>query len=75
VIVNVESEATAYESDVREALNAGAQIYLIKPIDPDELHRAIAKLTLASSAKAVEAQQAEIAAIREELAIRRMENA
>jgi len=67
--------AAAYEWDVREALVAGAQIYITKPSDPDELERAVAGLSLAASAMASEARLAEIAAVKEELAIRSMENA
>src|SRR5215475_287303 len=65
----------AYRSDAREALMAGAEIYITKPSDPDELERAVAGLSLAASAMASEARLAEIAAVREELAVRSMENA
>ena len=67
--------AAAYARDVQEALTAGAQIYLTKPSDPRELERAVAQLTLASGAMAIEARLAEIAAVREELAMRYRENA
>jgi len=59
----------AYESDVREALTAGAQLYITKPCGPHELDRAVARLILAASAMAVEARLAAINAVREELAI------
>jgi len=65
----------AYESDVREGLTAGAQIYITKPSDPRELEREVARLTLDASAMVNEARLAEIAAIREELANRSRENA
>jgi len=67
--------AVAHESDVREAFAAGAQIYITKPNIPCELEWAVARLTLASSKMAFEARLAEIAAVREELAIQFRENA
>src|SRR5215475_6607723 len=67
--------AAAFESDVREALAAGAQIYLTKPSAPDELEWAVKRLTLAASAMAFEARLAELAAVREELSTRSRENA
>ena len=36
--------AAAYERDIEEALRAGAQDYLVKPVIPDELMRAVAQL-------------------------------
>jgi DNA-binding response OmpR family regulator len=36
--------AAAYESDIQEALNVGAQRYLTKPTDPDLLLQAIREL-------------------------------
>src|SRR5262249_38410677 len=63
------------ESDVREGLTVGAQIYITKPSSPDVIEWAVARLTIDASAKAFEARQAEIAAIREELATRFGENA
>ena len=65
----------AYESDVREALSAGAQIYITKPADPKELELAVARLSLAASTMVIEARKAEIAAIREELSTQFRENA
>ena len=67
--------AATSESDKLEALAAGAHIYLTKPRAPYELERAVARLTIASSEMASEARLAEIAAVREELAIRFSENA
>jgi DNA-binding response OmpR family regulator len=56
-------------------LRAGAQDYLVKPIIPDELRQAVARLISAASETVFEARRAERAAIREELAIRQTENA
>jgi DNA-binding response OmpR family regulator len=58
------------ESDVREGLIAGAQIYIAEPSSPDVIAWAVARLTLDASAKAFEARLAAISAVREELAIR-----
>jgi DNA-binding response OmpR family regulator len=55
-------------------LRAGAQDYLVKPIFPDELKQAVARLISAATENDFEARRAETAAIREELAIRRTEN-
>ena len=57
----------AFESDVREALTAGAQIYLTKPSTPDELEWAVALLISIASGQDFEARPT---AVREELAIR-----
>jgi DNA-binding response OmpR family regulator len=65
--------AAAYDRDKEEALRAGAQDYLAKPVIPDELKQAVARLISAARETAFEARRAEIAAIREEVAIRRME--
>ena len=67
--------AAAYARDIREATRAGAQAYLVKPVSFVEFTRAVAQLISAPSETAFEARRAEIAAIREELAIRQMENA
>jgi len=67
--------AAAYECDVQEALNAGAQVYITKPSHLDELQWAVARLTAAAHGMAFEAHLAELAAIREELGIRFRENA
>jgi len=66
--------AAAYAKDVQEGLLAGAQAYIVKPIIPDELRQAVARLISAPLETAIEARRAESAAIREELAIRRTEN-
>jgi len=62
--------AAAYERDIQEALRAGAQAYLVKPVRPDDLEHAVLGLTSPVSGRGSEAWRAEIAAIREELAIR-----
>jgi DNA-binding response OmpR family regulator len=36
--------AAAYDRDIEEALRAGAQDYLVKPVVPDELMHAVAQL-------------------------------
>jgi DNA-binding response OmpR family regulator len=36
--------AAAYERDIEEAIRAGAQDYLVKPIIPNELRQAVAQL-------------------------------
>jgi len=66
--------ATAYVRDIREAILAGAGDYLIKPVIPDELRQAVAKLISVPPETAIEARRAESAAIREELAIQLTEN-
>src|SRR5262249_15018375 len=67
--------AAAYEYDIQEALRAGAQDYIVKPVTPDELRRAASLLISSASETAIEARRVELAAILEELAIRQMENA
>ena len=66
--------AAACERDLEDALRAGAQDYLIKPVIPDELMQAVSLLISVPPEMAFEARRAETAAIREELAIRHMEN-
>jgi DNA-binding response OmpR family regulator len=67
--------AAAYARDIEDALRAGAQDYLIKPVNPDELMQAASRQISAASERAFEARLAEIAVIREELAIQRAANA
>jgi DNA-binding response OmpR family regulator len=67
--------AAAYARDIEDALRAGAQDYLVKPVIPDELRQAVARLISAASETVFDARRAERAAIREELAIRQTENA
>ncbi len=62
--------AAAYEYDIQEALRSGAQTYLVKPVKPQDLEQAVAKLTSPVVERDFEAWQAEMAAVREELAIR-----
>jgi response regulator RpfG family c-di-GMP phosphodiesterase len=59
----------------RPTRRSGAQAYLVKPVKPEEIEQAVAKLTSPLSAKDSEAWSAEIAVVREELAIRYRENA
>jgi len=66
--------ATAYVRDIREAIRAGARGYLVKPVIPDELRQAVARLISATPETVIEARRAESAAIREELATRHTEN-
>jgi DNA-binding response OmpR family regulator len=67
--------ALGYARDIREAMRAGAQEYLVKPVFLDEFRQAVARLLSSTHEKVFEARMAEIAAVREELAIRRTENA
>ena len=67
--------AAASTRDIREVMRAGAQEYLIKPVIPDTFKQAVARLLSSTHEKAFEARRAEIAAVREELAIRQAENA
>jgi len=62
--------AAAYERDIQEALRSGAQGYLVKPVKTNDLEEAVAKLTSPVDGRDFEAWQAEMAAVREELAIR-----
>lgn len=39
--------AAAYARDIREAMRAGAQAYIVKPVFPNELGRAVAQLIYA----------------------------
>jgi len=67
--------AAGFARDTVEALRAGAQGYLVKPVRFGELRQAVTQLISGAGEKDFEARRAEIAAIREELAIRRLENA
>ena len=62
--------AAAYEYDIQEALRSGAQAYLVKPVKPDDIEQAVARLTSPVVERDFKAWQAEMAAVREELAIR-----
>ena len=65
--------AAACERDTENALREGALDYLIKPVIPAELMQAVSRLISAAGETVFEARRAEVAAIREELAIRHME--
>ena len=67
--------AMASALDMHAAFSAGAQTCLVKPSGFDELARTVARLINVPPGTAIEARHAEVAAIREELAIRRMETA
>jgi len=67
--------AAANQRDIEECLRAGAQAYLVKPIVPDELRQTVSRLDSIARAAVPEAQRVEIAAIREALAISRLESA
>ena len=67
--------AAAYTREIREAVRAGAQEYLVKPVSSDDLKQAVAQLTFIGGQRDFEARLAELAAVREELAIRQAENA
>jgi CheY-like chemotaxis protein len=43
--------AAAYDHDIKEALRSGAQAYLVKPVELDDLERAVARLTSACRRK------------------------
>jgi DNA-binding response OmpR family regulator len=65
----------AYERDRQEALIAGAHAYLVKPIAPSKVEQTVTELLIAAEGRAIEARRAELAALRDELRIRRLENA
>jgi DNA-binding response OmpR family regulator len=67
--------AAAYERDIQEALRSGVSAYLVKPVKSDDLELMVSKLTSPAAGVDFEAWQAEIAAVREELAIRYNEQA
>jgi DNA-binding response OmpR family regulator len=66
--------APAYERDIQDALRAGAQDYLVKPVIPYELMQAVSRLISAAGEMFIDARREERAAIQEELAIRQSEN-
>jgi DNA-binding response OmpR family regulator len=66
--------AAAYQRDIEEAMRSGAQACLVKPVNLDDLEQAVAKLTSPVGGRDSEAWRAEIAAVREELAVRYMED-
>ena len=67
--------ACGYAPDIRKAMRAGAQEYLVKPVSFGDLRQAVARLLSVAREKVFEARRAEIAVIRQELTIRQTENA
>jgi response regulator RpfG family c-di-GMP phosphodiesterase len=67
--------AAAYTREIREAVRAGAQEYLVKPVSSDDLKQVVARLTSVPPETAFEARRAESAAILEEFGNRQAENA
>src|SRR5262249_51876039 len=67
--------AAAYARDIEDGLRAGAQGYLVKPVDSKKLKQAVSEQLSLIRERDFQARQAEIAAIQAELAIRQMENA
>ena len=67
--------ACAYPRDLQAAFSAGAQEYFVKPVSFADLTEAVSRLISTASEAAFEARRAEIGAILEELAIRKIENA
>jgi len=65
--------AAAFEQDIQRGMSAGAQAYLVKPFDYEELQVKVAQLTSVALNAVREARRAETAAIREELDVRRLE--
>lgn len=59
--------AAAYEKDRREALAAGGQAYIVKPVDFFELQQVINQLLIKADLRSLEAKTAEIAAMRDEI--------
>src|SRR5262245_7110721 len=66
--------AVACDRDILEGIRAGAQEYFVKPVRFDELKQEVARLISVPFETTFEARRAEVAAIREELAIQQMEN-
>jgi len=67
--------AAGYARDIEEALRSGAQAYLVKPVKLKDLEEAVARLTSPADSRELAAWRAEIAVIREELAMQHVENA
>jgi DNA-binding response OmpR family regulator len=67
--------AVGYPHDIQEAMCAGAQEYLVKPVSFDDLHQAVTQQISATRKRDFEARLAEMTAVQEELAIRQRENA
>jgi DNA-binding response OmpR family regulator len=66
--------AAAYACDIDEALRSGAQAYLVKPVNLQDLKQAVARLTSPVSHRESAAWRAEIATIREEVTLQQLEN-
>src|SRR5262245_14213326 len=62
--------AAAYGRDIEEAFSSGAQSYLVKPVQPDDLKQAVARLHSRLAGRDTEAWRAEMAGVRGGLAIR-----
>jgi hypothetical protein len=62
--------AAGYAQDIEEALRSGAQAYHVNPVKPEDLQEAVSRLTSPADSKKSDAWRAEIAIIREELAIK-----
>jgi len=67
--------ACAYDRDLQTAYGVGAQEYFVKPVSLSQFEQAVSRLIREASEAAFNARRAEVAVIREELAIQRMENA
>jgi len=65
--------AAAFEFDKQQGLSVGAQVYLVKPFDYEELQVTVARLTSVAPETAIAARRAENSAIREELDVQRLE--
>src|SRR5262245_10060972 len=65
--------AAAFENDKQQGLSAGAQVYLVKPFDYEELRLTVARLTSVTPKTAIEARRAEISAIQEALDVEGLE--
>jgi DNA-binding response OmpR family regulator len=66
--------AAGYERDIEEALRSGAQAYLVKPVELEDLQETVKRLLSLIGIRTAEAWRAEIKAIREELAFQRVEH-
>src|SRR5262245_50355471 len=61
--------ALAYDYDINEALSAGAQMYITKPTDYEDLQWAVLQLISVAHDNAFQARLAELAVVREELSL------
>jgi DNA-binding response OmpR family regulator len=67
--------AAGHTSDINEALRVGAQACLLKPVRFEALKQAVAQLIAFAGETEIEARMAELIAIREELAVQKVEYA